>query len=170
MRILRSITLFFFGITTAFAQDAIPLSMGAPAGNAAPKSVMYDFKAGIAQSTLYGYASADAGEPAKMIHVGQSDNGHEVTLAMGQILELSLAENPTTGFRWDLKTKAEPACELVDSTFNPPAGRPGNGGTHRWQFRAVHSGNGEIELEYRRSWEKDAAPAKVYKLGVRVID
>jgi predicted secreted protein len=157
-------------MTTALAQDAIPLSMGAPAENAALKSVMYDSKIAIAQSAFYVYVSADAGEPAKMMHVGQSDNGREVTLAMGQILELSLAENPTTGFHWDLKSKAGPACELVDSTFVPPeGGRLGAGGIHRWQFRAVHSGSGEVELEYRRSAE-DAAPAKVYKLGVRVID
>ena len=169
MRIPRAIALFFFGISTAFAQEAIPLSIEAQGENWAPKSVVYDSREAIAQSALYVYGSADSGESAKMVQVDQSYNGHEVTLAVGQVMELSLHENPTTGFRWDLKTKAEPECELVASTFDPPPGeRPGNGGIRRWQFRAVHPGSGEIELEYRRPWEKDAAPAKVYKLDVRV--
>jgi inhibitor of cysteine peptidase len=168
MRILRAVAPFVFCITTAFAQDAIPLSLEARSENWAPKSVVYDFKEAIAETAMYGYEGADSGEPSKIMHVGQGDNGQEVTLVVGQVLELALSENRTTGFRWDLKTKAEPACELVESTFNPPGGPPGNGGIHRWQFRAVHPGNGEIELEYRRPWEKDAAPAKVYKLSVRV--
>lgn len=183
MRILRAIAPFFFSITTAFAQNPIPPSIEARPEEAVGKGFVYDFREAIAHSDLYRHLSAASQEQAiflsilaisgghdKMMHVDQSHNGHEVTLAVGQAMELSLSENPTTGFRWDLKTKAEPACELVASTFEPRGGHPGNGGIHRWQFRAVHSGSGEIELEYRRPWEKDAAPAKVYKLGIRVRD
>jgi len=137
--------------------------------NCEQECVMYDFTRVIVQSGWYGRESADSGEPPKIMHVGQSENGQEVTLALGQVLELALSENPTTGFRWDLKSKAGPACELAEDSFAPPGGPPGNGGIHRWRFRAVHPGNGEIELEYRRPWRKDAAPAKVYKLSVRVI-
>jgi inhibitor of cysteine peptidase len=183
MRILRAIATFFFSITAASAHNPISLSVEARAEDAAGKRAVYDFKGAIKQSALYCYVSDDSqkqGIPLsivavsrgrrKMLHVDQSYNAREVTLAVGQVLELALSENRTTGFRWDLKTKAEPACELVESTFSPPEGHPGNGGTHRWQFRAVQSGSGEIELEYRRPWEKDAAPAKVFKLGVRVRD
>jgi inhibitor of cysteine peptidase len=183
MRILRAIAIFFFSITAASAQNPISLTVEARTEDAAGKSAVYDSNEAIAQSALYCYVSDDSqkqGIPlsivtvseghGKMMHVDQSYNGREVTLAVGQVLELALSENRTTGFRWDLKTKAEPACELVESTFNPPVGHRGNGGIHRWQFRAVQSGGGEIELEYRRPWEKDAAPARVYKLGVRVRD
>jgi inhibitor of cysteine peptidase len=169
IKVLRAIALFFFGVITAFAQGPMPLCLEARPGEAARRSVVYDFNVAITQSASYRYETADSDERPKMMHVDQSYNGHEVTLAVGQVMEVSLSENPTTGFRWDLKTKAEPACELVASTFASSGGHPGNGGIHRWQFRAVRPGSGEIELEYRRSWEKDAAPAKVYKLGVRVL-
>jgi len=179
MRIVRAVALFFFSITAASAQN--PISSRIEAEGASGKSFIYDFGEAIGHLALYGYASADstiqrislvaiAGGRDKMIHVDQSYNGHEVTLAVGQVMELVLSENRTTGFRWDLKTKAEPVCELVKSTFDPPKGHPGNAGIHRWQFQAVHSGSANIELEYRRPWEKDAAPAKIYKLGVRVRD
>lgn len=104
----------------------------------------------------------------KMMQVDRSYNGRQVTLAVGEVVEISLAENPTTGFRWDLKVKPEPACAFVKSTFEPATGPPGKGGTHRWQFQAVRSGTGEIELEYRRPWEHNTPPAQTFKLSVRV--
>jgi len=104
----------------------------------------------------------------KMIQVDRSYDGREVTIAVGEIVEISLAENPTTGFRWDLEVKPEPACTLVRSTFEPATGPPGKGGTHRWQFRAVRSGTGEIVLEYRRPWERNTPPGQTFKLSLRV--
>ena len=104
----------------------------------------------------------------KMIQVDRSDNGREVTIAVGEIVEISLAENPTTGFRWDLEVKPDPACTLVRSAFEPATGPPGKGGTRRWRFRAVRSGTGEVVLEYRRPWERDAPPRRTFKLSLRV--
>jgi inhibitor of cysteine peptidase len=103
-----------------------------------------------------------------MVQVDSSYNGRDVTLAIGEVVELSLAENPTTGFGWQFGVKPEPACSLVKSWFEAPNGPPGKGGIHRWQFQAVRSGTGEIKLEYRRSWEKDTPPAQTFQLSVHV--
>ena len=104
----------------------------------------------------------------KMIHVDADYNGREVSLRVGEMLEIALPENRTTGFRWDLKSKAEPACILVKSTFEPAIAPPGRGGTHRWQFQAVHAGTGEIELEYRRPWEQDSPPGRIFSLSIHI--
>jgi inhibitor of cysteine peptidase len=104
----------------------------------------------------------------KMIQVDRSYNEREVTLAIGEVVEISLAENRTTGFHWELRTKPEPACSLVKSWFEPGTGPPGKGGTHRWQFQAVRSGTGEIKLEYRRPWEQETPPGQTFKLSVHV--
>ena len=103
-----------------------------------------------------------------MHQIAQDDNGREVTLAVGEAVELSLPENRTTGFHWELKAKGGPVCELVEDEFEPATGPPGKGGVHRWQFRAVRAGSGEIELQYRRHWEENAAPARTYQVSVRV--
>jgi inhibitor of cysteine peptidase len=104
----------------------------------------------------------------KMMQVDRSYNEREVTLAIGEGMEISLAENRTTGFHWELRVKPEPACSLVKSWFEPATGPPGKGGTHRWQFQAVRSGTGEIKLEYRRPWEQETPPGQTFKLSVRV--
>jgi inhibitor of cysteine peptidase len=103
-----------------------------------------------------------------MLQIAEDDNGRTVTLAVGDAVELSLAENRTTGYHWELNEKAEPICELVSDDFEAASGPPGSGGVHRWQFRAVQPGSGEIGLQYRRPWEKNAARARSYQMSVRV--
>lgn len=104
----------------------------------------------------------------KMMQVDRSYNEREVTLAIGEVVEISLAENPTTGFRWGLRVGPEPTCSLVKSWFEPAVGAPGKGGTRRWQFQAERSGTGEIKLEYRRPWELETPPGQMFKLSVHV--
>jgi len=103
-----------------------------------------------------------------MLKIAEGDNGHEVTIAKGDELELSLSENPSTGYRWELSGKAAPVCELLNDNFEAAGTMPGRGGMHRWQFRAVQPGSGEIALQYRRSWEEGTPPARSYRVSVRV--
>jgi inhibitor of cysteine peptidase len=104
----------------------------------------------------------------KMIHVDETYSGRTVVLAVGEILQITLAENRTTGFQWNVKSDSEPACMLILDEPQGAAGPPGKAGTHRWQYRGVRSGTGEIKLEYRRPWEKDTPPGKTFGLRVRV--
>jgi predicted secreted protein len=111
------------------------------------------------------------GRNPKMVQVDRSYNAREVTLALGDVLEISLAENRTAGFRWELKIKPEPTCSLIKDLYDAPAtvpARPGEGGTHRWQFRAVHPGTGEIKLEYRRHWQQEKPLGQTFELSVHV--
>lgn len=105
---------------------------------------------------------------SKMVEIDKSYDGREVTLHVGDAAELTLGENPTTGYRWAFTTKPEPACKLVGDSFDPGGNAPGAGGTHRWKFEAVSSGTGAVEMQYRRSWEKDAAAGQTFKLSIRV--
>lgn len=103
-----------------------------------------------------------------MIEADKSYDGRTLTLHAGDTLSLSLAENPTTGFRWDLKTKPEPQFETVTDTFEGSGGSPGAGGTHRWQWKAMRTGAATIRLEYRRPWETNAPPGQVFSLNLQV--
>ena len=102
------------------------------------------------------------------VQVDQSSNNKEVNLAAGQTLEIALAENPTTGFRWELKAAGGPACAARGDTLDAPAAGVGKSSTRRWRFEAVGKGTGTIELVYRRAWEQDKPPAETFRLTVRV--
>jgi inhibitor of cysteine peptidase len=103
-----------------------------------------------------------------MPQLDQSSHNTEVVLRVGEILEIVLPENPTTGYHWELRSGGEPACAPRDSTFEPGGTKPGQGGVRRWRFEAVRQGSGTIDLVNRRSWEKNKPPAQAYHLTVKV--
>ncbi len=107
-----------------------------------------------------------------MRRVDESHNGRTVTLAAEDVLEIALAENPTTGYRWRVLApdvgKAECPCRLVDDFFRPAnAAVPGGGGIHHWQFRRVEPGTCKFELDYARSWEIHQASGRTYRLQAK---
>jgi inhibitor of cysteine peptidase len=101
-----------------------------------------------------------------MLKFDEHSNGNEIQLHIGEEFLITLPENPTTGFRWNPLSSGEPACTLLDNSFNPFGSTPGNGGSHSWHFQAVKEGSSKIEYAYRRSWEQDRPPAQVFTLSV----
>jgi inhibitor of cysteine peptidase len=103
------------------------------------------------------------------INADKSYDGRSIELRVGDGVKLSLAENPTTGYRWEFVAKPEPFCVVVSNAYVADAGGAiGSGGAHEWGFRAVSAGTGTVSLAYRRPWEKDVAPAQTFKLTLVV--
>jgi inhibitor of cysteine peptidase len=100
--------------------------------------------------------------------IDEGANGKTIELAVGDQLEIHLAENPTTGFRWHLTTDGAPACERTADSFTASGTRPGAGGIHAWHFRAARQGQGRIEFGHGRSWRRDADPGRSFAVTVKV--
>jgi len=101
----------------------------------------------------------------QMVEFGEGDRLAETKL--GESFEVSLGENPTTGFRWKMLADGEPVCRLVADQFQPGV-KPGEPGVHRWQFQAAQAGAAEIRMILQRPWAKTTEPAKCFSLRVRV--
>ena len=104
-----------------------------------------------------------------MIAVDESWNGREVVLQRGETLKVSLKENASTGFQWTIRALPDVLRESEESV-EAPKGPPGRGGVRHLYFEAARPGVGELELEYRRSWEHAPRPARVFRLRARVRD
>jgi inhibitor of cysteine peptidase len=102
-----------------------------------------------------------------MLKFTASEDGTSARLAKGEYFEISLPENPTTGFRWETTAASEPVYKLIHENFQPgtPVGRQG---IHTWQFRAIRPGEGEIRMALRRSWETPGEPIQSFSLRVFV--
>jgi len=100
--------------------------------------------------------------------IDETWNGRQLDLSVGQRFDLSLPENPTTGFRWAFESNGGPACALVSDAYVPSAGPPGAGGFHRWEFEATRDGHADLRLSYRRSWGQASEPARTFVLHVVV--
>ena len=100
--------------------------------------------------------------------INERSNGQTLEVAPGQTVEICLEENPTTGFRWRMAQVDPPLGTLVRDVFEPGRQAPGQPGIHRWQFKAVTAGSGSVRFVYRRSWEDDAAAARVFTVTLNV--
>jgi predicted secreted protein len=105
-----------------------------------------------------------------MLRFGESTNGTDVTLHVGDEFEISLEENRTTGFQWLTDRQGEPCCSLFEERVSAPSRPPGAGGTHVWLFRAEHPGAGTIEMRYQRPWETEPSSLRTFRIRARVVE
>jgi len=102
-----------------------------------------------------------------MLQFTKDQSGGAFEMKVGETFEVQLPENPTTGYRWYLRTSGGSCLELADDSFQPSGGTTcGAGGMRRWRFCAVRAGSADIEMVHRRSWEK--GPAEAFSLTIRV--
>lgn len=102
------------------------------------------------------------------MRVDERAHDSALRLRVQELLELVLAETPTTGHRWQLVASGEPVCRLEEDDFvAPSAAAPGAPGRHRWAFRAVAPGESAIELHYARAFEP-GPPARRFRVSVVV--
>jgi inhibitor of cysteine peptidase len=88
-----------------------------------------------------------------VIELTQDQSGRAVEMAVGDELLVKLAENRTTGYRWDVRSDGSPACTTLND--EAVAGRrPGEAGIHIWRFAAVATGQATIDIVHKRTWEQ----------------
>lgn len=126
-------------------------------------------------SSSNAFSVAPAAAANTVVLDGSKDNGKPVQLAVGALLNIDLASNATTGFQWTVVEPLPPCLELIANRYVAPAKTPdaagdlvGVPGRQVFEFKAVRSGGGKLQLEYRRSWEKGVAAAQVFQVTVRV--
>ncbi len=90
--------------------------------------------------------------PAERFTFNETDNNKTVTLPVGSEIVISLDENPTTGYSWNVTSSR--GLLLVNDTFIPPKTElVGAGGVHVWEYVAAEKGSAEFSAIYKRPWE-----------------
>ncbi|GFO69386.1 hypothetical protein GMLC_29650 [Geomonas limicola] len=112
---------------------------------------------------------AGGGGGGGRVAIDQGAAGSTVRLRQGQLLVLSLPGNPATGYRWEQLPGAEPVLTPQEDPHYTPAGDlVGGGGSYRFTFLARQGGRVPLRFVYRRSFEKDQAPAQSFEVTVVV--
>ena len=106
----------------------------------------------------------------RMHRLTESDNGGELSVAVGDAIEIALPENPGTGYRWIVRAGGEPCLSLESERFERVGSMPGRGGVHHWTFKTVAAGSAAIEMSYVRPWEKNVPPARSFTIKLRAGD
>jgi inhibitor of cysteine peptidase len=103
----------------------------------------------------------------KTVTITDKDKDTKVQLAKGDKLLVRLEANLTTGYSWDLATNDN---DILKSAGKPEYETPkdkkgivGAGGTQVFTFTAKGAGELDVELQYKRPFDKDTEPAKTFK-------
>jgi len=112
---------------------------------------------------------ASTGSGASTVTVTDQDSGKTIELARGATLVVELSSNPSTGYSWAVKGDPAP-LKLLSSDYLQPNQSRAIGAPSMQQFRlgATAPAASALKLVYRRPWEKDVAPAKIFTLNVNV--
>ncbi|MFT3792582.1 MAG: protease inhibitor I42 family protein [Rudaea sp.] len=95
-----------------------------------------------------------------------SQDGTALDLRAGDVVVLRLAENPTTGYRWEV-VEARGFEHEADDFTGAPASGTGRGGERALRFKATATGAARIDLVLRRNWES-AAPQRRYSITATI--
>lgn len=91
-----------------------------------------------------------------MLRLTETDDGREIDVGVGEILELALPETSGTGFSWAFTSRGESILALEKEYYAADAA-PGSGRMHCWRLKAIAPGNAMLKLDYARPWEKRAS-------------
>jgi len=120
-------------------------------------------------AVLLGVVCCQARASAATKVVTESDKGATVHLRAGEVLEVRLKSNPSTGFMWYVEPKSTPLLKLAGQSQTEPAGSAvGKPIVQFFRFQTEKSGDGILLLHYVRSWEKPAPGEEQFDLRVVV--
>lgn len=118
-------------------------------------------------------AASPAGDKPKKEPIptfDEEDAGKTFPLESGGKARIKLKGNPTTGFLWEVAQNNPKLLKQLDkgTVIRPKDAPPGAGGFQLFEFQALAAGKVELELIYRRPFEKGVKPAKTYKLAFEI--
>jgi inhibitor of cysteine peptidase len=98
------------------------------------------------------------------------DSGKTITVKKGEVFRVKLAENPSTGYAWEMTTSD--GLKRISDRYvaNDVAGRiAGAGGVRTWDIRAMEEGSQKLYGTYRRPWEPARSSDETFELKINVI-
>ena len=112
----------------------------------------------------------DGGSPENVYIADENDNGQAVTMAAGDVLQLSLPENRSTGYVWSVVTNDEAVLRPTDEPAYVIEGEamPGAGGRVTFYFTAASPGTVTLQLINARPQETAVEPVQTFAMAVEV--
>lgn len=88
-----------------------------------------------------------------------------MVVAVGEVFEVPLESNATTGYRW-VATFDDGLLELVDEQYVADSDLIGAPGKQVFTFRALATGRAEVTFDYSRPWETDVLETEALTVDI----
>ena len=90
--------------------------------------------------------------------------GTRQSIVVGDMLEIRLPSNPTTGYAWEPTAVPALLLQQGEPVHRRDSQLVGAGGITSLLFNAISPGDCNLELAYRRPWEKNTSPLKMCRI------
>jgi inhibitor of cysteine peptidase len=100
------------------------------------------------------------------ITVTENNSGGQLSAQVGDTIEIHLAENATTGYRWELDDLDPRLFESEDATSDYRSGAVGSGGAALFRIKVVAAGSATLRLKCWRRWEGNSGVLKRFAVTV----
>jgi inhibitor of cysteine peptidase len=98
-----------------------------------------------------------------------SDQGKTIEAYRGDSIIIRLAENPATGYRWEISETDNHLVDFQSSDYlNPSKTVIGRGGTRIFRFKALSNGTDKIQIKLRRAWEFEDRSIKNFVVNILI--
>jgi predicted secreted protein len=104
------------------------------------------------------------------VTVSKADNGKEITVPKGGVIEVQMEFPAGTGYSWEIIDLDKEHLELLDVGSKPLKEGPIAGGPvlKTWRLKAVGTGRTELKMYYYRVWEGLENAAEKFQVRVRI--
>lgn len=102
--------------------------------------------------------------------LGPDDNGKEIRVQAGDVIELALKEQAGTGYTWEfhnLDAKFFKVLHTDIMSLSKP-NRVGGPLLRVWRLQALKPGSAVLSLDYLRPWEGRAKAVKHFQINVHI--
>jgi len=121
----------------------------------------------VAAAALLGACGDDGGTT---VELDATDSLSDVSLDVGDQLDVSLEANPTTGYSWELGPLPD-GLQLVSSEFEEPGGSlVGAPGMQLFVFDVVGPGSGILRFEYVRVFDDPVIAEQIVEYVLTIED
>jgi predicted secreted protein len=111
----------------------------------------------------------EAAAPENVFIAIQTDSGRTVTIGVGDVLQVMLPENQSTGYQWAVVTNDESVLPMSDApAYEVDSDAAGDAQT--FLFAAAAPGTSVLRLVNARAQETAVEPAATFELTVQVVE
>jgi len=105
-----------------------------------------------------------------MIKLTREDSGREISLKVGEVVEIALSASGAAGYMWYFNHLDPKYLELTGEESRVPSGERLTGAplTKIWRLRARKEGETEMDMSLYRVWEGKEKAIDSFKIKVKI--
>lgn len=91
-----------------------------------------------------------------MITIDTTFNGKKILAKKGDVIKVQLAENPTTGYLWKIKSSDDKHLKIKKEEYEISGEAIGAGGIRSLHLEVISKGISELLIALGNPWENDS--------------